>query len=81
MNDYINPLVERYTDIGNSFGDEDRQLQEEYTTLREELENMTLQLSDGKLNVSLCLNIALEDAYRIYQDRGTYKMTSSWSRF
>ena len=71
MNQYTNPLVARMVAFGNSFGEEDQLLQTEANDLRRELEELAVQNSNGK-DVTICLQIALEDAERIFADRGEY---------
>ncbi|KAJ9573549.1 hypothetical protein L9F63_009113 [Diploptera punctata] len=69
MENYINPSIDRLQAYANGYSEEYSRLQQEYNDLREELDNLALELSEGKPDVSTCLDKALEDAYGIYQDR------------
>ncbi|KAJ9573551.1 hypothetical protein L9F63_009115 [Diploptera punctata] len=69
MEELIYPLVERMQAFGETFGEEERTLQQEYDDLKNELQDLSEQLGSGKSGVSICLKIALDDAYAIYEDR------------
>jgi hypothetical protein len=68
---YINPLVDRMIAFGNSFAEEDSLLQTGADDLRRELQELAMQLSNGQ-DVTICSDIALEDAERIFTDRREY---------
>ena len=78
MDEYMYPLVARSVAFSNSLVDESKLLQEEEDDLRRELEELAVQNSNGQ-DVTICLQIALEDADRISRDRGIYLFICSRS--
>ena len=68
MDGYVNPLLARITTFSEKFVEEENTLETEQADLRTELQELAIRLSDGK-DVTICLQIALEDDERIYQNR------------
>ena len=67
---YISPLIYRIQVFDNGFIDEAKRLETEEADLRKELEELAMYLSDGQ-DVTICLDIAPEDADDIFQNRGS----------
>ena len=70
------PLELRMQGFSRTFGNEVRQLQVETIELRRQLQELAVQNSDGQ-DVSLCLEIAVEDADHIITERGEYIFAST----
>ena len=68
---YTTPLGCRMASFSRSLSSEASHLQYEELELKRRLRELALQISNGQ-DVSLCLEIALEDADRIFDDRGEY---------
>ena len=66
---YIDPLVEKMMDFGDNLVVESKLLETEESDLRRELQELAIYLSDGQ-DVTICLDIALEDSDDIFQNRG-----------
>ena len=67
----IVPLELRMNDFSRSFSNEAHQLQVELLELRRQLQELAVQNSDGQ-DVSLCLEIAVEDTDEIIAERSEY---------
>ena len=72
MYTYIVPLAERVGAYDNMIAYEDGRLNAEWEALRLDLQNLALELNKNGSDVSICLDIALEDLERIFTDRGNY---------
>jgi hypothetical protein len=58
----------------NTYAEETRTLEEEEADLRRKLQELAVQISNGN-DVTICLDIALEDDERIFKNRGMYEST------
>ncbi|KAJ9573548.1 hypothetical protein L9F63_009112 [Diploptera punctata] len=69
VEEYVYPTLARRQAFWDRFVEEDRVLQDGCEDLREELENLAFELSNGTVNVSTCLHASSENVYAIYEDR------------
>ena len=58
----------------NTFVEETQTLEEEEADLRRKLQELAVQISNGN-DVTICLDIALDDVERIFKNRRMYEST------
>ena len=67
---YILPLTTRMQAFGSEIGNEARRLATERDDLRQELRLLAVDLNTNNLDVSVCLDIALDDVDKAFGQRG-----------
>ena len=78
---YVDPLISRIRAYSASFGDEHLRVQQDYSNLRQTLQDSQDQLSDGSPDDYTCFSSAISDAFDIFRERCKYRSAVSVSKF
>ena len=72
---YLTPLTGRVSSFNVEVGNEYQRLETEKSDLREQLQLLAIELKPEDADVSICLDIALEDVDGIFTNRGMSNIT------
>jgi hypothetical protein len=71
---YFEPLTIRQQQVEEVISEENKQLETHKSNLREEMQQLALDLSGDGVDVTVCLDIALEDVTTLVDDQGKQDM-------